>query len=220
MPRAFDVSMEIAEDTPVYPGDPGVEIKPILSIDKGDPANVSLYSFGSHTGTHVDAPRHFVNSGKSVDELDLGLLVGEALVVDMSATAKEITRRDLEAHPEIRGQQKVLFKTKNSTEERNLCAEFVEDYVALGPDAARYLVEIGVQTVGIDYLSVEPFQQEGHMTHRTLLENGLVPIEGLELAGIEPGLYLMACLPLKVHGGDGAPARTILIEIEEEEQGA
>ncbi|MCL5257051.1 MAG: cyclase family protein [Chloroflexi bacterium] len=218
MPKAFDISMEIAEDMPVYPGDPGVEIRRVLSIDEGDPANVSLYCFGSHTGTHVDAPRHFINNGKSVDQLDLSLLVGEALVVDMTAAEREITRKDLEAHPEIKGQQKVLFKTKNSAEGRDLCVGFDKNYIAVGPEAARYLVEIGVQTVGIDYLSVEPFEQPGHVTHLTLLGNGIVPIEGLDLTGIEPGAYLMACLPLKVHGGNGAPARTILIEIEEEEQ--
>jgi arylformamidase len=192
-----------------------VTIDVIDSIAKGDPANVSRLCMHTHTGTHIDAQCHFVEGGTTLDQMDLDHLIGQAEVVDLTNASHEIHRRDLEDHPEIRGCRKVLFKTRNSEQQQG-SSEFFEDFVALAPDAAEYLVEIGVQTVGIDYLSVEPFNLPGNGTHKTLLENGLVPIEGLDLSGVEPGSYFLVCLPLKIRGGNGGPGRAVLMEIGED----
>jgi arylformamidase len=208
--KIFDISVPISPKLPVYPGDPAVSIEPMLRIAKGDDANVSLLAFGNHTGTHVDPPLHFIPGGKPVDQLDLNVLCGRARVVDFTRLKTHITAADLERAKIPARVTRVLFKTRNSaTWDR---AEFQRDFIALAPDAAKWIVERGIKLVGIDYLSVEAFASPEPLTHRTLLGAGVIAVEGLNLRGIKPGTYTLACLPLKIKDGDGAPARAILFQ--------
>src|SRR5262245_26573216 len=188
----------------VYDGDPPVEVTSALSLDRGDPANVSRLTLGSHTGTHVDAPCHFVRGGAGVDRLSPETLLGPARVLACppgpiaAATVVGQTGRG----------ERLVLKTANSALWSR--ARFVADYQALTLDAARALVESGVGLVAIDYLSIEPFGAPGHPVHRCLLEAGVVVLEGLDLSRIEPGRYELCCLPLRIRDGDGAPARALL----------
>lgn len=201
----LDVTVPIHAGMVVYAGDPPVEVAPAADIERGDPANVSRLALGSHTGTHVDAPRHFLPGGRGVDGLALDVLLGPARVVECPAgpvDARAVASAGLGA------EQRVLFKTANSGLWRR--DGFVRDYQALTLDAARTLVAAGVLLVGIDYLSVEAFGAPGHPVHRCLLEAEVVVLEGLDLAAIAPGRYELACLPLRIRDGDGAPARVLL----------
>jgi arylformamidase len=202
----IDISLPIQAGMVIYEGDPGVEITAYRQIARGDPANVSLLFMGSHTGTHLDAPAHFLDGAATLDRLPLDVLVGPALVATVTAD-RLIGRSELE-HLPLDRHTRLLLKTRNST----LWAQgrFTRDYVALDLDAARYLVERGIQLVGIDYLSVEAFHAPGHPVHRLLLGSGVVILEGLNLAGVEPGVYELLCLPLPVSGIDGAPCRAVL----------
>lgn len=203
--KIYDISVPISPEMPVYPGDPAVRVKISQSIAKGDPCNVAQYSFGSHTGTHIDAPYHFIDGGLKVNDIPLNLLMGRTLVVEIpSARIDEeaIKEADLGAHV------RVVFKTRNSYLWNN--KGFVKEYVYVTPEAAEILVESGIKLVGIDYLSIEQYDSTDYKTHHTLLGNGVIIIEGLNLAEVEPGDYDMICLPLKVKEGDGAPARVIL----------
>ncbi len=208
--KIHDISIPITPTMPVYPGDPAVRIEPMLRIEQGDAANVSLFAFGNHTGTHVDPPAHFIPGGKTIDQLDLNVLCGRARVVDFTRLKTHITAADL-ARAKIPARvTRVLFKTRNSaTWDR---AGFQRDFIALTPDAAQWIVAHGIQLVGIDYLSVEAFDSPEPLTHRTLLGAGVIVVEGLNLRGIKAGMYTLACLPLKVKDGDGSPARVILFQ--------
>jgi arylformamidase len=194
-----DVSVPLRTGMVVYPGDPEFSIERVMSLAAGDVANVSRIDLGVHTGTHVDAPLHFVDGASSVEALDLDVLVGPAVVVEVPGTG------DIGADAVVDGAERILFKTRNSA----AWAEdgFYEDYPSISPEAATRLVEVGARLVGVDYLSVG-----GVETHRTLLRAGVIAVEGLDLRGIEPGTYSLVCLPLKLDGSDGAPARAILID--------
>ena len=208
--RIHDISITLSEDTPVFPGDPPVQIERVLQIEKGDLANVSRLSFGNHTGTHVDPPSHFINGGKTVDQLDLNVLYGPARVVDLSKVKDVITATDLVQAKLPNRIERILFKTRNTS--LWVKPGFHKDFVALSADAAGWLVERGARLVGIDYLSAEAFDAAEPRAHRVLLGAGVIIVEGLNLKGIMPGNYTLACLPLKIKDGDGAPARAILIE--------
>ena len=190
----------------VYEGDPGVEIAPRLEIARGDTANVSLLSMGSHTGTHVDAPAHFIEGGATVEALPLDSLIGPALVAEVGCE-RLIGRRDLESLP-LDGQSRLLLKTRNSA--LWAAGDFSRDFVALDLEGARYLTERGLRLIGIDYLSIEAFHSPGHPVHRHLLGAGVVILEGLDLGRVAPGVYELVCLPLPVRGIDGAPCRAVL----------
>lgn len=190
----------------VFEGDPEVRITPHLELARGDPANVSLLSLGSHTGTHLDAPAHFLAGGGTLEQVSLDVLMGPALVGEL-ASERLIGRADLERLP-LDGQTRLLLKTRNSA--LWALGRFSRDYVALGLDAVRYLAERGIRLVGIDYLSIEALDAPGHPVHRVLLEAGVVILEGLCLAGVEPGVYELLCLALPVKGIDGAPCRAVL----------
>jgi arylformamidase len=202
----IDISLPIREGMIVYEGDPGISVSSALSLDRGDPANVSTLRLGSHTGTHVDAPLHFIPGGASVDTLDLDVLIGRALVAEVK-TDRMIERAHLEALP-LAGHTRVLLKTLNSALWDR--GSFAREYVALAEDAARLLIERGVKLVGVDYLSIEAFGATGHPVHRTLLGAGLVILEGLDFRRVSPGVYELYCLPLRIAGGDGSPCRAIL----------
>jgi len=153
---------------------------------------------------------HFVPGGWTMEALDLGRSVGPCRVVDLTGVEGHVSRTDLEA-AEVAGQARLLLKTRNSEQGLMWREEFAEDYVAISKEAAGYLVEIGVETVGVDYLSVEPFEDEEFHTHHTLLGADVLILEGLVLTDVEPGEYFLSCLPLKLAGSDGSSARAILI---------
>ena len=209
--RIYDVSVPLSANTPTYPGDPGIEIKQWLRLVNGDAANVSLMNFGLHSGTHVDAPAHFIEGGAKVDALPLESLVGEAEVVAVADNIAVIDESFVAANC-ASGSQRILFKTRNSAFWDDTKQGFREDYVSIDPAAARWLVESGIKLVGIDYLSVEKFKSDSFETHLAFLSRGVVIVEGLDLREVPGGRYELICLPLKVAGGsgDGAPARVIL----------
>jgi arylformamidase len=208
----YDISVRVAPgETPIYPGDPGIELASWNAISRGDPANVTLIKFGAHTGTHVDAPAHFIEGAGVVASLPLEALLGEALVVEIPADAAAVEEHHVNTDA-LGGATRVLFKTRNSAFWEEPRGRFREDFTYVTPGAARALVAAGVRLVGIDYLSVERFGSEDFGTHVTLLSAGVVIVEGLDLRAVAPGLYDLACLPLKLAAGsgDGAPARAVL----------
>lgn len=209
--KIFDVSVPISEQTPVYAGDPAVEIESAHSIASGDPCNVSRLKFGAHTATHVDAPAHFIEGARRVCDLPLDVLIGDARVVEIDKNANSITAEHIE-NANLNHVTRVLFKTGNSDLWNDLGQGFHKDFVFIQPDACRSLIKKGVKLVGIDYLSVEEFEPPDHSTHKLLLGNDIIVIEGLDLREVSAGDYELICLPLKIAGGagDGAPARTVL----------
>jgi arylformamidase len=206
VPKLLDVSVPLAAGMPAYPGNPDFELQPLKRIAQGGSSNVSRLILGTHTGTHVDAPKHFIDDGASVEALSLELLLRRARVVEILRRGG-IGAEDLAAAG-LREDLRVLLKTPNSALWNS--GTFHEDYTHLSESGARYLVDQGVKVVGIDYLSVEQFKKPGAPAHRMLLSNGVIIIEGLNLSDAEPGMYEMYCLPLPVTGGDGAPARVVL----------
>lgn len=193
----------------MYPGNPEIDISLQQSIAAGAGANVSTVVFGSHTGTHVDAARHFFVDGEPVDRIPLDKLVGRALLVSLSDDVRAIGQAELR-RLDLGDHTRLLLRTRNSA--LLSAREFAQDYTFLAPDGAAYLVEKGFELVGIDYLSIEQFHSGHHRTHRTLLEHSVVIVEGLDLSVPPPGEYDLVCLPLKLEGCDAAPARAILVE--------
>ncbi len=217
MKTIYDVSLPISNRMITWPGDPGVNVARTLRMEDGDPANVSAIEMGAHTGTHVDAPFHFIPEGKPVDTLPLDVLIGPALVYHLP-DVDAIDSAHLDALQIPPTAKRLLFKTRNSDLWARGVDEFQEDYVALTADAARWIAERGVRLVGVDYLSVQRFHDQEPATHVTLLQAGVVVIEGLNLSEVAPGAYDLYCLPLKLVGADGAPSRTILIERDGKEE--
>jgi arylformamidase len=204
-----DISLPISESLVFWPGDPPVHVSHRSHLDRGDVATVSRLHLGAHSGTHVDAPIHFLPGAPGVDTLDLDVLVGPALVVH-ALECDALTAEVLEGLAIPPGTQRVLFRTRNSDGWARGEQLFDEGFVAITDDGARWLVERGLRLVGVDYLSIAPFS-DVVPTHQTLLGAGVIPVEGLDLSQVSPGFYQLICLPLKILGGDGAPARVILI---------
>jgi arylformamidase len=208
----IDVSVPLRSGMPHWPDNPAVRIERRLDIDRGDPANVSEMSLGSHTGTHMDAPLHFIADGKGLDEMELAATIGPARVIEIederAVGVTELEDKGIDAG------QRVLFKTRNSAYAWESDA-FVKDFVYISAEAARYLASARVRTVGIDYLSVGGYERDGEETHRALLDAGIWVIEGLDLSPVAPGDYELVCLPLKVLKSDGAPARAVLRRLPE-----
>lgn len=209
--RIHDVSVTLSETLPVWPGEPRVRVRETSSIVQGDAANVSHISLGVHTGTHIDAPRHFVRGGETVDEIDLRRLIGPAVVRSLPDIT-EITAGELEGLTLPADTKRLLLRTSNSELWHQDATTFVEDYVALTPDAARWVVRRGIDLIGIDYLSIQKYTDAEPETHRVLLGGRVVILEGLDLTGIAEGSYLLYCLPLKLMAAEGAPVRAVLIE--------
>lgn len=201
----YDITVPLSAELPVYPGDPPIEIRDSLVLAKGEPANVSALNFGAHTGTHVDAPAHFIEGAKKVESLDLDVLIGEVEVIEVSCDTRVITEEFVETTCAPR----VIFKTRNSG---LWSTDFKTDFTYLDLTAARKLIENGVRLVGIDYLSIEQFGSHDHEVHRALLSHEVIILEGLNLTGVPAGKYELICLPLRLRSnlGDGAPARAVL----------
>lgn len=204
--QLYDATLPIREGMVTFPGDPPFKIEPFFQKSKGDPFNLARMSLATHVGTHVDPPAHYLDGGRPVDEIPLTTLVGPAVVLDMRGRA-QIDRAALQAVP-LGDHKRVLFKTDNGP--RLLEPGFHENFVHLTEDGARYLVERSVRLVGNDYLSIERFKNPGAPVHHILLEAGVLVVEGVHLLDVPPGAYEIFCLPLKIEGADGAPARILL----------
>jgi len=205
----FDVSVSLSPDTPVFPGQARFSKRMLSSIAKGDRANVSQLSMTSHTGTHVDSPSHFIEGGLTIDEVPFQSVVGLARVFELDVPEK-INGAELEPL-DIQKGEIILFKTRNSKLWK--IKDFRKDYIFLTKGAARYLAEKEVRAVGVDYIIPEALDDLERPVHHILLGKNIVLIEGLNLASVSPGPYLLICLPLKIIGGDAAPARAILIDV-------
>ena len=203
----IDISVRLRSGMVHWPDNPPVRIERMLDMEHGDVANVSKISMGSHTGTHMDAPLHFLQEGEGLDEMPLTATIGRARVIEIY-DPESVKPDELDPHGIRRG-ERVLFKTQNSARGWP-SADFIEDFVYISQEGARYLAACEIQTVGIDYLSVGGFQRDGVETHQALLEAGIWVIEGVDLSQVEPGEYELICLPIKVERSDGAPARAIL----------
>lgn len=210
--KIHDVSLPIGPDLLTWPGDPPIGLVPSSRIAHGDSANVSELGLGTHTGTHIDPPFHFIDGAATVDQIDLGILVGECIVADLTHCESQITPADLDKLDLQDDVARLLFKTNNSLLWRDLPVDFPESYVALTPEGAEWLVERRISLVGTDFLSIERRGSPGHPTHVKLLEAAIVIVEGLDLGDVSAGHYELVCLPLNLVGGDGAPARALLIE--------
>jgi arylformamidase len=207
MPKLYDISLPIESGGVVYPENTPIEIANVKSVASGGSSTISKVSFGSHTATHVDAQSHFLVDGTTVDQIPLDVLIGPALLVRFPDDVMAITAAHLE-RAGVAGQTRVIFATRNSGFNRD--RTFVKDYTYVAPDAAEFLVAQGVKLVGVDYLSIEQFHSGHHKTHKTLLGAGVVIVEGLQLSDPPAGKYELICLPLRLKGLDGAPARAVL----------
>ncbi len=209
--KTYDISIPITPGMPVWPGDPAVSVQRVSKIEDGDDANVSHFSMSAHTGTHVDAPFHFIKDGNPLDQVPLSLMMGRAYVLHLPdvdlITAAVLAQAEIP--PRTR---RVLFKTRNSDIWARGEREFQTDFVALSADGAQFLVDRGVKLVGIDYLSAAPYKQS-RPTHEILLKAGILILEGVNLSEVEQGRYTLYCLPLNLQGVDGAPARAILVGV-------
>lgn len=207
----FDVTIAVSESVPIYAGDPTVNVTAAKSMSAGDTANVSQIAFGVHTGTHVDAPNHFIDGTRRVHELDPAKLVGPCRVV---AVPEDVVAIEPEHVGDLDGASRVIFKSRNSQFWSEPERGFRKDFTYITPATAKLLVDNNIVLVGIDYLSIEKSGSPGHPVHVTLLEKEVVILEGVDLRKIEPGDYDLICMPLKYEGGggDGSPARTFLIK--------
>ncbi len=207
--KTYDISLPISPGLPVWPGDPPVVLEKVSSMDNGAHDNISRLACSVHTGTHVDAPHHFLNDGRTVEKLPLDVLMGPAQVVFIPDEVGLITSDVLGQAGIQSGTSRLLLKTRNSRRWDDSPWEFVRDFVGLSEDGAEWVVRNGVNLIGIDYLSIAPFKQSIPI-HRILLEPGMVILEGLDLRAVAPGFFTLYCLPLNLVGSDGAPARVIL----------
>jgi arylformamidase len=208
--KIYDISVGISPDMPVWPGDHPVILEQFKAIEDGEIANVSRLEGTVHIGTHVDAPRHFIDGGASIEDLSLKILTGPVYVAELKKNSV-IDAEALEDAGIPPQTKRVLLKTRNSKLWANKVKEFRTDYVGLNTKGAQWLVQRGVQLVGTDYLAIAVYD-DLVTTHRVLLGSGIVVVEGLDLRGVKTGHYLLYCLPLKLLGSEGAPARAILVD--------
>lgn len=203
----WDISVALRDGMVCWPGDPAPSIKQVTFMDQGAVCNITRMDMGVHTATHMDAPRHFINDGVAIDVMPPDATIGPARVIPIEDPVA-IRRAELERWKPQRG-ERLLFKTRNSVDGWNR-PDFFEDFVYIADEGAQYLVECGVRTVGVDYLSIGGYRHDTVETHVTILGAGIWVIEGLNLSAVEPGDYELIALPLKIAGADGAPTRAFL----------
>ena len=209
--KIIDISLTVDSNVLFWPTDPRVILERVEKIEDGAIANVSRLDMGVHTATHLDAPNHFVSDGKTIDQLPLDIFVGLAQVLQIPESCSNISAALLEGMGIRPGIERVLFKTSNSRIWSDSSGEFPSSYVGVMPDAAELLIRHGIKLVGIDFLSIAPFD-DVITTHQVLLRSKVIILEGLDLSGVSPGIYTLFCPPLKLGGSDGAPTRALLIE--------
>lgn len=195
--------------TPVYEGNAPLSFKFILDMRRGDALTLSAFSLGAHSGTHIDAPQHFIADGASIDKVSLAALVGPARVIQIPDSVQAIDAAELNRHP-WKGAERVLFRTRSTSGHWMSSAVFHHDFAYVAPDAAQLLADAGVTLVGIDYISAEQYGAAAPRTHRILLGKGIPIVEGLDLSDVPAGDYDLVVLPIKVRGHEGAPARAIV----------
>lgn len=206
--KIYDISLTVTPNLPVWPGDPPIVLERVSKMEEGEHNNVSRMSMGVHVGTHVDAPYHFIADGKTIEQLPLDVLIGPAQVVELPADCGLVTAEDLQKAGI--DSERVLLKTRNSAYWKQAGLPFQTEFTAIAPDGAQWLVEHGVKLIGIDYFSIAPFN-DSVPTHRVLLGAELVVLEGTDLSQVPAGHYQLICMPVKLGGSDGAPARAALI---------
>lgn len=211
MSKIIDISVDISEKMVLWEGDAGVKARRVMSLAKGDAYNLTRLYMSVHQGTHIDAPLHFLEDGSSTDNFSLDAMVGPVQVVQVDDTIELITKTVLEQCAIHTNSKRVLFKTRNSNYWKSGDQTFHKDYCGITSDGARYLAELGMRLVGLDYLSISPMV-ELEEPHRILMHKGIVILETLNLAEVTPGLYNLYCLPLKLVGTEGSPARVILTD--------
>jgi arylformamidase len=204
----IDISVPLKTDMPTWPDSVGLRLIRTMSLEEGDTANVSRLDCDVHMGTHVDAPWHFLKDGFTVDAMSLDVLIGPA-VVGYLPEAGVITPSELASLNLPASTKRLLLRTRNSELWAAGVTEFRKDYVALSAEAARWIVDRGIRLVGIDYLSVQSYEDDP-LTHQILMKAGIIIVEGLNLAGVQPGSYELICLPIRLVGADGAPVRAVL----------
>jgi arylformamidase len=205
----IDISVTNSKDTIVYPGDPQPEYGLIFSLQNNEIANVGYMKQGLHHGTHVDVPYHFISGERTVDQMPMDHWIGKVLVVDVTSAEKCITDEDIKDIP-LEKYKRILFKTKNSTIYYKR-KEFTNEFIYLHKSACELIVKTGIKTVGLDYITIDPYGGMEFAAHRTLLKNGVCVIECINLENVKAGEYYLMCLPLKLLGTDGAPARAVLL---------
>ncbi len=207
----YDISLTISPSLPTWPGDPGIVLEQYGVIDSGAHFNLTRMSSSVHVGTHVDAPFHLLDDGRTIESLPLDVLTGPCYVIQLPDGVDAITAEVLDRTEITSEMKRILFGTSNSHLWAKGETKFQEEYVAITEDGAEWLVERGVQLIGVDYLSVSPFGESGP-THQVFLQAGVILVEGLNLSSVMRGFYDLYCLPLKIAHSDGAPARVILIQ--------
>ena len=212
--KIYDISIPITPTMPVWPGDPPAEITPISAITQGDSVNISQLNMGVHCGTHIDAPKHFIDGGNTVEQIPLEKLIGTVLVLEIDPTVNVITDVILKQHPDInllKQASKIIFRTRNSSLWHEYPNQFRSDYVGIDSSGVTYLSQLHLDLIGIDYLSIAPYE-ETIEPHRILLTHDIVLLEGLNLSSVPSGIFDLYCLPLKLANCEGSPARVLLIE--------
>jgi arylformamidase len=204
----IDISLTLKSNMVHWPTDPPFSLERVREMDKGDTVNLSKITMGAHSGTHVDAPVHFIKGAKGVDQISIDLLIGPARIIEITDAAT-IKEKELAGHGIKKG-ERILLRSRNSLNKILYKDTFTEDFVYLEKDAAEFLVTRGIKTLGVDYLSVGGYKKNGPDVHKMLLGAGIIIIEGLDLTEALPGFYDMICLPMKILDSDGAPARVIV----------
>lgn len=208
--KIIDISTVLSKNTIIYPGDPAPEYELFLSLANGEIANVGGIKHGIHHGTHVDVPYHFKDGAKTFDQMTMDYWIGPCLVVDATDEEECVYANTLEGI-DLNKHKRILFKTKNSLDYYKRL-EFYEKFIYLDKSACELMVQNNVRTVGLDYITVDPFGYKGFPAHTTLLWNDVCIIECINLDGVQAGEYYLMCLPLKLEGTDGANARVVLLE--------
>lgn len=209
--KIIDISLTMSKDLPVWPGDPRVSLERVRSVESGANSNVSRLEMQVHSGTHVDAPVHFLNGEKGIETLALSDLIGPCYVTETPENSGQVDRELLESLHIPPSVTRLLVKTSNSKLWVSNETEFVPEFIGITEDGAKYLVDRGIRVIGIDYLSIAPYKQS-RPTHEILLKASAIIIEGLDLHAVSTGYYSLICLPIKLAGSDGAPARVVLID--------